>query len=440
MLLELINKYIYNMLESNPKIPGITASLIYDQTKLWSSNVGYADLEGKVPLTQNSIFRIGSITKLFTVVLMMKLRDAGKLNLDDPVSRFIPEIALPIIPGEKTITLRQLASHSSGLPREFEMDYNTSKIFPDIDVLLEQLECITPIHLPYKKCHYSNVGYTLLGHTLEVAGGRKYAELIEEHVTSPLGMKNTFCDIPESCEKSPVTGYIYGPQHSTRKAEQFHLNGLSPCGQMYSSAEDLSRFLSLQFHEGGVCDRSILSGSTIRETYSPITLEQNWKYAYGLGWVLEHVEGYNWVLNRAQIDGYNSLIFTVPELKLGMVALTNSNENIYDPFYNLFKKIVPTISTLKNNSEARYFSNTPLKAYTGTYYNDVHNIEFYEKNGHLWMVQYEHEKSKLLPISRNSFRIQEGIGEGEKVYFSGQNGKLFSSIHISGYRFERYQN
>ena len=190
-----IDKYMLERIEAD-KFPSLSIGVVYDQQLLYAKAYGVADRKTNRPASPETIYRIGSVTKVFTTTLMCMLRDKGLIRLDDPVGKYLPEgVQLPSDPrGEPVITLRHLATHSSGLPR---LTPNVAAKGEDAygGYTVEQLYAglaETPLIYPTgAKSVYSNLGVGLLGHVLERAAGQPYETLLKKHLLEPLGMKDT---------------------------------------------------------------------------------------------------------------------------------------------------------------------------------------------------------------------------------------------------------
>jgi CubicO group peptidase (beta-lactamase class C family) len=148
------------------KIPGMSVVIVYDQDVLLAKGFGYADLEKKIPADPQTVYRIGSVTKAFTALMLMQLRDAGKLQLDDPIEKYLPEFKIKSrFPDARPATFRQVAAHYSGLPRDAPMLYEVQATdsVPSIEDQLKSLtnsEMLLPAMTMYS---YSNLGYSIMG-------------------------------------------------------------------------------------------------------------------------------------------------------------------------------------------------------------------------------------------------------------------------------------
>ena len=144
------------------QIPGLAIGIVHDQEVIWSKGYGVEDLESQDPVTPATLFRLGSVTKLFTATAILQLRDQGKLRLDDPVTRHLPGFELKsTFEGAPEIALRHLLTHTAGLPREAAFPYWTTHEFPSTEELIAAVHTQSAIYPPDKTYKYSNLGLPL---------------------------------------------------------------------------------------------------------------------------------------------------------------------------------------------------------------------------------------------------------------------------------------
>ena len=242
--------------------PGLSIGIVYDQEMVWSKGFGYADTDRKSPATAQSIYRIASITKLFTSTAIMQLRDAGKLQLDDHVDKHLSWFDVQdTYPDAPPITIRHLITHTSGLPREAAFPYWTDSNFPTREQVREALpgqETILPAETRWK---YSNLALALAGEVVAVASGCPYTDYIEQNILQPLGMNTTFVKTIEEDHPQLATGYGRRMPDGNRSVSPFtDCQGITPAANMATTVEDLARFAMLQFRDDPAGGAQILKG------------------------------------------------------------------------------------------------------------------------------------------------------------------------------------
>jgi len=252
------------------KIPGISLGFVVDQDFVWSKGFGFADLRRREPATPRTIYSICSISKLFTSIAVMQLRDEGRLRLDDPVSKYLPWFKLPQASADSPeVTLRGLLTHSSGVPRESDHPYWTGPdfAFPTREEVVKGLANQAMLYPSDRYFQYSNLGMTLAGQIVEQVSGKPYGEYVRENILAPLGLGRTTPEIPAG-ERGGLLAQGYGVL--TRDGERaamsfFQVRGIAPAAGFASNVEDLARFASWQFRLLAKGGSEVLRASTLRE-------------------------------------------------------------------------------------------------------------------------------------------------------------------------------
>jgi len=223
--------------------PGLSIGIVYDQQLVWARGFGYSDVERKVPATPSTLYRIGSITKPFTATAIMQLRDQGKLRLDDPIVKYLPWFKIKSrFPAGPAITIRQLLSHSSGLPSEAAFPYWTDYNFPSREQIIESLPRQEAIFEPETRLKYSNLNYFLLGEIISTVSGESYADYLKRHILNPLKMKDTSVELTEAEKNRVAVGYGRLMPGGKRDLRPFqNMMGMAAAGNMSSTVEDMAR-------------------------------------------------------------------------------------------------------------------------------------------------------------------------------------------------------
>jgi CubicO group peptidase (beta-lactamase class C family) len=232
----------------------ISAAIVKNGKPIWAGAFGYATRDKDIAADTSTIYRIGSITKTFTATLLMQLVEERKVELDDPVEKYLPEIKFLKGYSDKTIiTLRQLASHTSGLKREPDMP--GASLGPVDQWESKLLSCIPYTSFnssPGTRYKYSNIGFALLGLTLERASGIPYIQMVQQRIFTPLHMDNSFFLMPENKMAELAEGIVHFKKNTRDKIKKSSslqggldstLGGYTvPCGGIYSTPLDLAKF------------------------------------------------------------------------------------------------------------------------------------------------------------------------------------------------------
>jgi len=305
-------------------IGGLSVGIFVQDALIWSKGFGIADRERDVPVSADHIFRVGSITKSFTAVLMMYMVEKGIIELDDPVEEYLPEISglKNRLKGLQPVTFRQLASHTGGLVREPDLPGAASG--PVERWAEKTLECIPYTayqSVPGTEFSYSNIGYALLGLALSRAAGEPYEQLLHDYVLKPLDMNDSFLVLTPEFEPWLASGYRVGKDGSIDAAQPYiehRGRGYKmPNGALYSTVADLAKYLSFI---SGARQVKLISDATRRDMLTPQT--PLGEYALGFR-ISKDDKGFTTIWHGGSVAGYNALVMFEPVTKVGVIMLRN---------------------------------------------------------------------------------------------------------------------
>ena len=273
---------------------------------------------GRPPLDRNTVFEIGSITKVFTGTLLAALAEEGRVRLDDPVQKYLPDsVRVPTRNG-KAITLALLAEQRSGLPRLPDNMRPADAANPYADYSVAQLYQFLSNHQltrdPGQTWEYSNLGVGLLGHALARATGQSYEELVRERVLAPLRMTNTSVTLTPPMRERLALGH--GPQGGV--VANWTIPTLAGAGALLSTVTDMLKFVDANLHpERGPLGRAVALAQRERAAAAP-------PMSIGLTWLIMRAGADTILWHNGGTGGYRSFVGFVPLRKLGVVVLTNS--------------------------------------------------------------------------------------------------------------------
>lgn len=439
-------------------LAGLAVAVVHDQEVVWSRSYGWADVEKRVAMTTTTPFRMGSVTKLFTATAVMQLRDAGKLRLDDPVSNHLPWFAVKTPEGSPAITIRQLLTHTAGLPREALFPYWTDHVFPSREELIDSLEGLEAPFTPATRYKYSNLGMALLGEIVAVASGRSYSDYIAEYVFEPLKMVDSTA-APTAEERSKLAaGYMRRRADGSRGVFEYYDTGaLAPAANIVSTLEDMTRFAALQFRDGqplpmkseaGEAETgAVLAASTLREMHRLQWLKPGWGSGRGLGFSVFERNGKTTVSHGGWIAGNRSHLLLVPSEKIAVVALVNADDGQPHVFsYEAYDTWAQNLSRSAAEKEASEDADLEAKRaawapYFGLYA-DPWEWEYrvLEIDGDLVMYSYSYPPANgarggvtvLEPVAEHEFRMPDG---GVVVFEFDDRGKVHRIKRRSDYIF-----
>lgn len=298
--------------QSAGRLPSLSAVVFRGGEVVWDDALGLADVEQRVEATTDSQYAVASITKTFTAASVMQLRDAGELDLEDPLSRHIPEAA------HGAPTLRRLLSHASGLQREPPGEVWETLHFPGEEELLKSFEEAEQVLPPSAAWHYSNLAYALLGHVVARVSGMPFQDYVRERLLSPLGLEHTVWG-PGANAALPY--FVEPYSDAVRREPVLELGGKGGESGLYSTVGDLARWGSF------LCapDGSVLAAASVAEMHDlQVMAEPDWTLGWGLGIELwrrgERIFGGH----TGGFPGFLSILLYSRRDRVGAVLLTNS--------------------------------------------------------------------------------------------------------------------
>jgi D-alanyl-D-alanine carboxypeptidase len=344
--------------------PSVAVGVVLGDHLVWARGYGFADLDKKIPATSQTLYRIGSITKSFTAVSILQLRDSGKLQLDDPVERHLKGVHIQQhSAGTPDVTLRELLTHTSGLQREVPGTVWTDAMFPS-EASLEL--SLTESYEPDTQWKYSNLGFALLGKVVAVEAGQPWDAYVQGHILTPLGMSKTR-PIPSSDEPGLAVGYVRtAPGGTFVLADKMPSGPLDSAGAIASTVEDLAKYMAFHMAEGNNAESPILSGRTLREMHRPQWLLPDWQNGYGFGMRVRRIDGVVRVGHGGAVPGYTASIEFIPAFKLGVIVLTNSDEGEPASYTDYALQLLSPIVAKSLPHEIRRLGDEP-KRFTGVY-------------------------------------------------------------------------
>jgi CubicO group peptidase (beta-lactamase class C family) len=322
--LELLNAQVHADVAAHI-VPGLSAAVVQGQETIWAHGFGYANLEQHIPAEPDTVYAVGSITKLFTATMLMQLRDARKLRLDDPVQDYLPDIRVPRRhTGAPAITFRHLVTHTAGLVKDAPVGYWDTREFPPVETLMQSLAEAEQPYPPGAQWKYSNLGLALLGYALAQIAGQSWEEYVQEHVLHSLGMTNTAPRLTERLRPKVATGYAR-PVAGWPPAVLPHLDlgGLGSAGSLHSTVTDMAKFIAEQFAP----QPKLLQRHTIEEMHRVQWLNPDWTQGQAIGWRLQRTsDGTTRIEHGGGVYGFTCRVALSPADQLGVAVFTNGSD------------------------------------------------------------------------------------------------------------------
>lgn len=306
-----VDALVARMMSEN-KIPGAAVAVIRDGKVVRKKGYGVASLEFGVPVTPQTVFEIGSVSKQMTGAAMMLLVEDGRVNLDEKISAYLPNTP----EAWKNVTVRHLLTHTSGIKsytaigKGFELSRRLTR-----EEFIRELAPHALEFEPGARYSYSNSGYSLLGLIIESVSGMKYFDFMRERLFKPLGMNNTSDRDPKYVIKNRATGYEL--ENGVHIGRDYDLTDLSAAGAIVSTIDDLIKW------DAAWRSDLLLKPSSKSEAWKPFTLNNGTTSYYGFGWNVADFRGAKLVSHSGSTAGFNSQILRFHEDRLSVIVLTN---------------------------------------------------------------------------------------------------------------------
>jgi CubicO group peptidase (beta-lactamase class C family) len=330
-----------------------TVLVAKDGKTLLDQGYGFADLEWQIPNSPTTKFRLGSLTKQFTAASILLLAERGKLNIDDPVSKYMPDAPA----AWSKVTIYNVLTHTSGIPSFTGFpDYASTEWKDTTPTELVARFRDKPLDFePGTKFFYSNSGYVLLGYLIEKISGQTYADFVQQNIFTPLGMSDTGVDSNAAILPKRAQGYAPSPKGVVHAGYISMTIPLS-AGALYSTTGDLLKW------------EQALFGGKVLKPESLVKMTTPFKNDYGFGVSIRTANSHKVITHNGGIEGFNTSLNFYPDEKLTVIVLGNLTTGTPDQIANYLGKAALG-ETVLFNSERKAISVSPelLAQYTGTY-------------------------------------------------------------------------
>ncbi len=302
-------------------IPGFAIAIVKDDQIVFSKGYGVSNLDTKKPVETDTLFAIGSSTKAFTGALVAMLVDQGKMDWDDPVTKFLPDFKMNIETGDDQIRIRDLLSHRTGFNR---MGVLWSSGGLTSEEVLQHAARAEPTAPFQEKFLYNNVMFMVAGRCAGRAAESDWDSLVANKIFEPLGMNSSITTLNAAQRHSRMaTGYLWDTERKELvRLPMRSLDSIGPSGSIVSNVDDMAEWLRFQLAHGEFDGRRLLSREQHGETWKK-QMKVSGKVDYGFGWMLRKWNRKKVVEHGGSVDGFAAQVSLLPELNAGYVLLTN---------------------------------------------------------------------------------------------------------------------
>jgi CubicO group peptidase (beta-lactamase class C family) len=303
-----VDRFIRAELERQ-RIPGISVAILRGDSVLLARGYGFANLEHRVPATDSTVYAVGSLSKQFTAAAIVRLSQQGRLGLDDPITRYLPE-GSAVWSG---VTIRHLLTHTSGVPQDTTLDW--SRDYSESELVHSAAR---PLEFePGALESYSSTGYALLGVIIHRVTGMPWDDFLRDQIFRPLGMRTARVNSDTDIVPNRTAGYYF--VNDTLKNPEWvspSINGMADCCLSFTVL-DLAHW-AIGLNHGKVIGRPGLEMS-----WTPVQLNNGGTYPYGFGWNILEQRGYRRIGHSGAWRGCHATIQRYPEFDLTVIVLLN---------------------------------------------------------------------------------------------------------------------
>ncbi|MEX2666851.1 serine hydrolase [Candidatus Uabimicrobium amorphum] len=400
-------------------VPGLALAVVTEDGVLVTKGYGYRHMAKKLPVTKNTLFAIGSTSKAFTTMSIGILVDKGKLNWDVPVQTYVPTFAVKDEYVSKHMTLRDLVTHRSGLPRHDLMWYGSSVSRVELFQRLRYLEPTKPFRTTWQ---YQNHMYMAAGYIAGQVANSTWENIVHNEIFAPLGMNNSNFSVDVSQKAADFATPYHIHDEKLEEIPLRQIDNIGPAGSINSNAQDMAKWLQLHINHGEFNGKRIISQKGLQDMHTAHMTMQGYSkddkiaIGYGLGWFIDVYRGEYLSQHGGSIDGFRAQVTVLPKKGFAMAILTNSN-NVFanlaslhitdvlldkkpvDRHSKLWAQIQAAKKMIKPAEKVNFVQGTSpshkLKDYVGTYENPGYGELVVEMKDHKLHLTYNNISTSL---------------------------------------------
>jgi serine beta-lactamase-like protein LACTB len=313
-------------------VPGLSAAIVTERQLRWLGAFGMADLENLVPTKDATVYRLASLTKPITATAVLQLVEAGKVDLDAPIQRYVPAFPEKQWP----VTVRHLLSHQSGIRNWTDEEFHNTRHFAGIAESLSLFKDDPLLFEPGTRTQYTSLGYNLLGAVVEGVSGKPFLEYLDERVFAPAGMEAARGDDVLAIISNRAAGYQMSAGGELRNSPMSDTSNRTAGGGLVATAQDVARF-AIAFQRG-----TLLKAATAQAAFGRQRTRDHRSTGYGLGWIVGEAAGRTEVYHTGGQPRVSTVLYMVPRSGVGVVLLCNL-EGVSAPLLDLARQVADTL-------------------------------------------------------------------------------------------------
>lgn len=376
--------------------PGAAVIITDDGKVVYAGGQGLADIKTGTPITPDTVFRLGSITKQFSAAVLLQLIDEGRLSLDDPLSKFLPSYPQP----GASATVRQLLNHTvgvqsyTGIPG-WMVEENTNRSYTTEEMIAIFRDLPSPSQ-PGHAFSYNNSGYVLVGAVIEAVTGKPWHQAVEERIAKPLGLRTIRYGVGEAQMAGMAKGYT-GGEAGPEIARKIHMSVPHAAGALVGSVEDLAAWAKA-LHHG-----KVVSGASYAGMIAPTALPDGETVPYGFGLGREKVRGHDGIGHGGGIFGFSTDSIYIPEEDLFVAVFTNSDDPTTPPGVALRRLAALALGDPYPTFETAQVDPATIEPLLGVYALEEGERRFFERDGKLYTLRSGASETEVFAAGGDRF-------------------------------------
>jgi CubicO group peptidase (beta-lactamase class C family)/D-alanyl-D-alanine dipeptidase len=404
-------------------LPALSLALVDDQTLVWTKGFGHLDADRKHPASGNSLYRVGSVSKPFTALLLMMLVEMGVIDLDAPLQTYLPEFR-PTNKTGKEITLRQILSHRSGLVRESPVGNYFDDSLPTIADTVKSLNRTELVYAPEKMTSYSNAALTAAGYVAEVTQKEPFSKLIQRRVLDPIGMTDSSFDPSPELRRRLPRALMWTYHGRDFPAPTWDL-GMTPAGSLYATPRDMAKFMSFLFAGGKTAGgQQLLKRESLEKMWTVQYPEKKEKAGFGHGFFVSEFDGKRRVGHGGAVYGFATELALLPDDKLGVIVCSAKDVSNSVTRHIADVALRHLLAVRAGKPLPKIEETTPVpaeraRALAGRYQSGKDALELYERGGRLWAFPPRSGIKVELRMQGKDFIFDDLVGYGPKIAADG---------------------
>jgi CubicO group peptidase (beta-lactamase class C family) len=419
------------------QVPGLAVGIFHDG-HVETAGYGIASIETKQPVVPETLFQIGSISKVFTATLVMTLLDEGRFDLDAPVVTYVPDLPLADETARCTVTIRHLLTHMGGFYGDRFDDHGIGD-----DALARAVAAFGDLRqqtVPGELWTYCNAGFDLAGRAVELVLGQPFEQAMRERVFKPLGLERSTYFASEAIRHSVAVGHTQLPGEEARVADPWPIPRRSnPAGGISSNVGELLRFARAHMQDGELDGVRVLSAESARAMRTTQT-EAGYPQTWGLGWSLSETGGVTIAGHGGATNGFMARLTTVPERGFAIVILTNGDHGSA-AHGKIGDVALERFLGLKTEKPARItLDDAALSRFAGRYRHDLADVTLHVEDGGYRVERVTRNPFSGEETAREPFRLVP-VGERIFVVEGGEFDGAYAEMILNpdgGVRFIRF--